>query len=173
MSQYIISGFSGVVGAILTAIGSYLFYRIRQKKQQNVTKFHLYMVINQMKNDIDKAYERLIENDMYLISPLFVYDGAYNYIENLCELKGTLSLEEIQVVNQFFEDVKSFDNIRASANNSLSILNSGQGSFAPDFYQNTQRNYQLLLSKYAEKLQKFKKDNYYQGKLILILDKLK
>ena len=60
MSQFIISGISGIVGALLTAIGSYFVYRIRQKNQMKITKFHLYMIINQMKNDIDKAYERLV-----------------------------------------------------------------------------------------------------------------
>ena len=173
MSQFIISGISGIVGALLTAIGSYFVYRIRQKNHLKTTKFHLYMIINQMKSDIDKAYERLVEKDICMISPLFVYDGTYNYIENLCELKGILSVDEIQIVNQFFEDVKSFDNIRMSLNNTLSILNSGQSSLPPDFYANTQRSYSFLFEKYNKILEEFKKSNYYQGQLILLLDKLK
>lgn len=173
MIQFIISGISGVVGALLTAIGSYCIYRIRQKNQINTTKFHLYMIVNQMKNDIDNAYKRLVEKDTCMISPLFVYDGTYNYIESLCELKGMLSVDEIQIVNQFFEDVKSFDNIRMSLNNTLSILNSGQGSFPVDYYTNTQISYNFLFEKYKNSLEEFKKKNYYQGQLILLLDKLK
>lgn len=108
-----------------------------------------------------------------MISPLFVYDGTYNYINALCTLKGKLTDDEISVINRFFEDVKDFDAVRMSVNNTLQVLNSDTARINPALTMGTQANYDILIFKYRGHLENFKKDNYYGGKLVLIIEKLK
>ena len=173
MNLYITSCLSGVTGALITAVGSIIVFRIKSKGQIKEAKFQLYMTLSQMQYDIDEAYKRMINNDPFMISPLFVYDGTYNYINALCTLKGKLTDDEISVINRFFEDVKDFDAVRMSVNNTLQVLNSDTARINPALTMGTQANYDILIFKYRGHLENFKKDNYYGGKLVLIIEKLK
>lgn len=170
---YITSCLSGIIGALITAMGSIIVFRIKSIGQIRENKFQLYMTLRQMQYDIDEAYKRLINNDPFMISPLFIYDGRYNYINALCILKGKFKDDEIGVINRFFEDVKDFDAVRMSVNNTLQVLNSDTVRINPALTMGTQANYDMLMLKYRGLLESFKKDNYYEGKLVLIMEKLK
>jgi len=173
MDLYITSCLSGLIGALITALGSFIVLHIKSKGQIKEAKFQLYMTLRQIQYDIDEAYKRLVNDDPFMISPLFVYDGTYNYVNALCTLKEKLTDDEISVINRFFEDVKEFDVVRMSVNNTLQMLNSDTAHINPAFTMGTQTNYNMLMSKYRGQLERFKQDNYYGGKLVLIIDKLK
>lgn len=164
--------FSGLIASIITALGSFLIWKIKLEDHVKSTKFQMYMVLRKMQYDIDAAYNRKINNDRYMISPLWIYDGTFDYIQKLCALRKYLTEEEINVINQFFEDIKSFDNVRMSVNILLGKLNENPlGN--PAFKMVDQMNYDSLMEKYKKDLENFKVNNYYNGKLTLIMDKLK
>ena len=108
-----------VITAILSVLGT-LF--VQKRKNESTTKkcaLYLYLNLKQTKADIDKDKKGIDGTDKIEIMPMN-YFNPFDYIGVLSDLKDKLSEHEIEVVNNFYENVKKLD---CKKNNYFSFLN--------------------------------------------------
>lgn len=165
---------SSIIVATVTAILSVLgtLYVQRRKNESNIKKSALYLYLNlkQTKADIDKDKKGIDGAGKIDIMPMN-YFNPFNYIGILCDLKGRLSECEIQVVNNFYENVKKLDCKKMNLYNARSLHNNfpSMNPALPGIYE---QQYKDSCASYVDNLNSITNNDEYKKDIVEIISKL-
>lgn len=159
-----------VITAILSVLGT-LF--VQKRKNESTTKkraLYLYLNLKQTKADIDKDKKGIDGADKIEIMPMN-YFNPFDYIGILSDLKEKLSEHEIEVVNNFYENVKKLDCKKMNYFNALNLHNNfpSVNPAIPGLYD---QQYRDSCSAYIEDLNFITNDDEYKKDIVEIISKL-
>ena len=166
--------FSSIIVAVVTAILSVLgtLYIQRRKNESNTKKSALYLYLNlkQTKADIDKDKKGIDGAGEIDIMPMN-YFNPFNYIGILCDLKERLSEHEIEVVNNFYDNVKKLDWKKMNLFNARG-LNNNFPSMNPAFPGIYEQQYRDSCTSYVDSLNSITNNDEYKKDIVEIISKL-
>lgn len=160
-----------IVTSILSIIGTLYVQKRRNESTIKKNALILYLNLKQTKLDIDKDKKVIDGTGENEIMPM-MYFNPFDYIAVLGELKDKLSEQEIEDVNNFYENVKKIDNKKMIWLNSLNMSNNFATSnpqLPNPYYQQSVDGYNGF--KYA--LNVFVNSDAYKANIVNIISKLK
>lgn len=160
-----------VITAILSVLGT-LF--VQKRKNENTTKkraLYLYLNLKQTKADIDKDKKGIDGAGKVEIRPMN-YFNPFDYIGVLSELKGKLSDYEIEVVNNFYENVKKIDSNKMFLFNVRSLYNNF-GILNPTLFNPYEQQYNDSYNVFQHDLNTITNSDEYKGDIVEIISKLR
>lgn len=166
--------FSSIIVAVVTAMLSVLgTLFIQRRKNESTTKknaLYLYLNLKQTKEDIDKDKKGIDGAGNLEIMPMN-YFNPFDYIGTLCNLEGRLSEREIEVVNNFYENVKKLDCKKMNLFNTRSLHNNfpSMNPALPGIYE---QQYKDSCNSYVDNLNSITNNDEYKKDIVEIISKL-
>ena len=159
-----------VITAILSVLGT--LYVQRRKNESTIKKRALYLYLNlkQTKADIDKDKKGIDGAGKIEIMPMS-YFNPFDYIGILSDLKDKLGEHEIEIVNNFYENVKKLDCKKMNLFNARNLHNNFP-SMNPAFPGIYEQQYKDSCNSYIEDLNSITNDDEYKKDIVEIISKL-